>query len=544
MGFTYYGPRQPCPICGSSAPDSKCSSNSDGWYFCHTNRDGFNTPPGYEFRRTSDKDQWGCYREEGHSHHPRHDHAPRSSGGTFTAPPRPKREDSPFCRFSAHSEPLCDAARSSLASSLGMPESVVDEYQECRYDGSQPIARPVYTMPEWGYDAAGAWVVVSVHVRDQDGGKKTYGDPDARVKRGLVCPPDWDRGGPIYVVEGATDALALRAMGLSVIGRPSNTGGGAFLAMLLIDHPGREVVIVAENDRKPDGRWPGREGTEKVAAEVARKWGYPVRVAALPEGTKDSRAWFVVNWKPGTNPLRLDEPFRKMLRADVRVFRPSDGPPKQPQAPNPLAGDQAVSTFDLQRLSVFFTSLPQTPQDRGPFYEAALAEQDAQARRNHRCHHCGRQRPVCQEHKATHAPRTIWVRCEKWTCTGCKTYLIARETRNAAFRLGSADSLYETYCTAKQYDTITKRLRRVGAEYLAVRDREGWYVVCSRRIDTSIPTTPEAALACFAARLDEFHGENRPARCTPPPSGFSRPSSGSVTNRGARRAPATSSSVA
>ncbi|WP_171475045.1 hypothetical protein [Frigoriglobus tundricola] len=47
-------------------------------------------------------------------------------------------------------------------------------------------------------------------------------------KRGLTLPTGWrDRPGPVFVVEGPTDAAALTAAGLAAVGRPSNAGGGS-----------------------------------------------------------------------------------------------------------------------------------------------------------------------------------------------------------------------------------------------------------------------------------------------------------------------------
>jgi hypothetical protein len=83
----------------------------------------------------------------------------------------------------------------------------------------------------------------------------------------------------VFLVEGPTDTLALAACRLSVVGRPSNTGGVELLANLLgsLD-PSRMIVVVGENDRKPDGSWPGKEGAKRTAEELARKLNRPVQV--------------------------------------------------------------------------------------------------------------------------------------------------------------------------------------------------------------------------------------------------------------------------
>ena len=93
---------------------------------------------------------------------------------------------------------------------------------------------------------------------------------------------------PILIAEGASDVLAGRAMGLNVIGRPSNTGGVEQGAQACRN---RQVIVLGENDRKPDGRWPGREGAELVARNLEAAWDRPVPVAFPPEGIKDLRDW-------------------------------------------------------------------------------------------------------------------------------------------------------------------------------------------------------------------------------------------------------------
>jgi hypothetical protein len=102
-----------------------------------------------------------------------------------------------------------------------------------------------------------------------------------------------ERPGPVFVVEGPTDALAMTHAGLACVGRPSNVGGVALLIDLLRDlQPDREVVVVGEFDPKGDGRWPGRDGAVAVASGLRDALpGRQVRAVLPPERTKDARAW-------------------------------------------------------------------------------------------------------------------------------------------------------------------------------------------------------------------------------------------------------------
>ena len=150
--------------------------------------------------------------------------------------------------------------------------------------------------PCWGVperDADG--VVIGVARRFPDGTKKQM----AGGKRGLTYAISNLAGdGPILCPEGASDVVALIAAGLVAIGRPSNTGGAKMLSELLCYSPS-SVIVLGENDQKPDGRCPGREGMEKVAAQLASSLPtHVVRMAMPPRSSidgqpaKDARAWF------------------------------------------------------------------------------------------------------------------------------------------------------------------------------------------------------------------------------------------------------------
>ena len=100
----------------------------------------------------------------------------------------------------------------------------------------------------------------------------------------MTLPNGWrEAPDPVIVVEGPSDVLAGRAIGLNVIGRPSNSGGAELLARACRD---RRVIVLEENDRRPDGRWPGREGAEAVARKLEASWGRPVPVVLPPARAK------------------------------------------------------------------------------------------------------------------------------------------------------------------------------------------------------------------------------------------------------------------
>ena len=80
--------------------------------------------------------------------------------------------------------------------------------------------------------------------------------------------------------------------GLCCVGRPSATAGAEMLAKLLCEWPiERPIIIVAENDCKSDGTWPGQDGAEKVAQQLADRLKSNVSIAYPPNGWKDVRQW-------------------------------------------------------------------------------------------------------------------------------------------------------------------------------------------------------------------------------------------------------------
>jgi hypothetical protein len=128
--------------------------------------------------------------------------------------------------------------------------------------------------------------VVGISHRAVDGRK---GAPKGSA-RGLAFPTDlWDRPGrPVVVVEGVSDVAALAALGIPAVGRPSNSGGAEQLQTLLAGAP---VLLMGENDGKPNGTRPGYAGVVAVAQRLSAGWGRPVRFALPPDGAKDVRAW-------------------------------------------------------------------------------------------------------------------------------------------------------------------------------------------------------------------------------------------------------------
>lgn len=125
--------------------------------------------------------------------------------------------------------------------------------------------------------------------------------------------------GTVVVVEGMSDVAAAAAIGLTGIGRPSNLSGLDIAAELV---RGRPVVIVGENDLKPDGKWPGREGMIAAFQSIRTKT-FSAKMVMPPAGVKDLRAWIVTN---GLTREQFDEYVQKHGVEKIDNILPNDHP--------------------------------------------------------------------------------------------------------------------------------------------------------------------------------------------------------------------------
>lgn len=202
----------------------------------------------------------------------------------WRAPPEhsasPPRVDWPALakQFADNMEP---ALADELCELLGLPRVALDNLPGIGHDGE------AWTFPE----VDGQGEIVGIVRRFRDGRKKAM--PDSR--RGLTVPKDWsERGTPLLIVEGQSDTLALSLSAVSCIGRPSNCGGIDMLAERLPDFPtDRPIIVMGENDEKPDGLWPGRDGAVRVAKALAEKLQRRISWALPPDGAKDIRDWIL-----------------------------------------------------------------------------------------------------------------------------------------------------------------------------------------------------------------------------------------------------------
>lgn len=201
-------------------------------------------------------------------------------------PKEPVKRSDWYNQAAKYAAQITREQKSDLCRSLGLPEDALNCLPLL---GSfiGPDGKPVYTFPE--QDGAGN--TIGINRRFPDGAKKHM--PGGG--RGLTLPNGWDddRDAGLFIVEGPTDTAAMVAACLPAIGRPSNTGGVAFLAEAIgrAIPQDREIIVVGENDKKSDGQWPGMTGAIMVAGGLQAALNRPVSWSMAPTDYKDVREY-------------------------------------------------------------------------------------------------------------------------------------------------------------------------------------------------------------------------------------------------------------
>lgn len=123
--------------------------------------------------------------------------------------------------------------------------------------------------------------MIGVRLRSTDGRKWAV-----RGSRGglFICKNGNNCSQIAYLLEGPTSTAAALTMGLYAIGRPSCNSGGDLVLTALRQLRISKVVIVADNDDKPNGMRPGFDGALKLAKELKG-----IRSVIWTPPTKDMR---------------------------------------------------------------------------------------------------------------------------------------------------------------------------------------------------------------------------------------------------------------
>jgi hypothetical protein len=247
----------------------------------------------------------------------------RSNGTQSTAKPPPVSAlHVAASRFAAA---LTPALQAELAKTLRLPVEALHALPLIGWSADEGC----WTLLE--HNPAG--VIAGITRRFRDGKQMTA----AGGKRGLTMPIGWqDKPGPVFIVEGASDTIAMTHAGLNCIGRPSNSGGADMLAAVLLGRSvPRDILVVGENDLKANGDWPGRTGAERVAKALADKTGRAVRLAMPPSEAKDVREWLTSPARDGTKWSERGIELSRLLMSSARRVEPAGG--NTPPSPRPAA---------------------------------------------------------------------------------------------------------------------------------------------------------------------------------------------------------------
>ena len=246
---------EPCIVCGK--PDY-CGRSADGLVRCMRSAEA---PIGMRYIRTA------------------------TDGGHLFAvddprqapPPPPPKRPKPSVDWSAvHAQARAEIIPGELYDFADVELGLSGEAMDLLDVG---VHRDRYVCPE--RDATGN--IIGLVKRHLDGRKESL----LGSRRGLTYQHPFPDDDPVLVVEGWSDTAAAIEAGFTAVGRPSNTGGGELLVQLLKN---RNVIVFGENDEKPNGSWPGRDGAEHIASKLKATCA-SVRVIYPPTSVKDLRGW-------------------------------------------------------------------------------------------------------------------------------------------------------------------------------------------------------------------------------------------------------------
>ena len=287
---------RPCPVC--SAESKGCSSTDDGLHFCRGGA-SVNSDDWHQIGAAADANGFLHFRRDDPA-------SPNGSAGGK----RRKKSLADWSKIAkSHASSMSDRHYAEFARRLSISEHAARMYPQLGWC-EVTLVGTTFTVPE--FDSTGRIVGIMKRSPPSDPAVDAR-DEQLMMKggsRGLMMVTGWrDRGesdrtpahNPVLIVEGASCALAAASAGLSSIGRPGNEAGREYLARILADWPAdRPIIVLGENDEKPDGKWPGREGGEKLAQGLANDLTRTVLFALPPADAKDLRAWMTAESRAAT----------------------------------------------------------------------------------------------------------------------------------------------------------------------------------------------------------------------------------------------------
>lgn len=511
--FTYHSPNRPCPVCGGV---SDCRSNVvNGASHCHRG-DRVNPPLGWRYVKddaqgfgiffleddsTRDDSAWKRRVEEAETRRKARKAAQRAARlNGEEPPPAPKTwSQRAFEDVLNEKQPLTARQRERLCSEyLGRddfnPELLGTEF--ISNDGNNFCAF-VFPMKK----ADGTTIGASLRYRTEDYDKKGRGKETRGKGDGLFLPvvQVGELTSPIFLPEGASDTITLLSMGLCAVGRPNDKAGVHHMVELLRHAPaGRRIVIVAENDRKESGRWPGREGAEHVARQLAVALDRVVYVALPPNGYKDAREFAVANQR--TSLVDLGNLFLEHAQATAEPFTPFDSESTASITATATTSATAqgieipASLRDFRAIDAHPStpSCPPAPEPaRCPTPKQSLYRNDCLGRTMIMFHPCRRLVcPVCRETKKQQYIATV-------------EHHLGDHAKRATSNGFATSDLHLFWCHESDWGTVSAALRDEHADYFRLNPGNldgNFMVIATHRPATKLITAHQVVTVETAER--------------------------------------------
>jgi hypothetical protein len=356
------------------------------------------------------------------------------------------------------------------------------------------------------------------------------------ARSGLLFDPAQTLTEVLLIVEGPSDVAAACTMGLCAVGRPNNLGGGELLVPLIREKITGNVVVVVlgENDRKPNGLWPGREGALHVAEQLSRLLRQHMAWTIPPEDVKDLREWL---WQSKPDVLdkercrEIGQSILETVRTNLKWIEPrsdaeigrndenrhiwSDNLPC-PNTDNIDIGGCGGSKSQEQT----YSDAPPCPTKYDGFTFTDFSQWDLLGPATQEVLARGKILRPCPKHYVpllqgrsnTHIGLALRVDCRLYSCPVCG---LRRRCRWLLHFMGIFElqtALYAAQVSTDRLDALTRHVRRQEADYLAVwqSDDRILFIASCEFAEARLVSALEAAELVASALQNLNTTKNRP----------------------------------
>jgi hypothetical protein len=228
------------------------------------------------------------------------------------------------------------AARKRFSEVLDLPEEAFSLFPQLGAHNDHPRG-PCWTHPETDPDGRITGVSQRIDINEKDNKPCAIGS-----KRGLTIPNGWaEHEGPLFIVEGLSDTIAMTYAGLAVIGRPGVAAGLRLCADFIEKHvpKDREVIVVGENDGGPSKKnpgkweWPGLDAARAFTAKLSNELKRDIKMCFPPNSEdKDARKWLTRLVADGANWGSIRKNWLNQIKP-TKLTRFDEVKPSSPNGP-------------------------------------------------------------------------------------------------------------------------------------------------------------------------------------------------------------------